>query len=518
MSSTMHHGMSKLERLMKTTMNSSAGASVQSFAPSPAMAIATSQLFGRLLDVKNKVEGYPPQEALDRLSRVLFPMAHSDDPVGDVPAGYTFFGQFVDHDLTLDVTSELGRHIDPAIVRNFRTPTLDLDCVYGSGPDGTPHLYSDDKSHKGFLLIGTERNARDLARTCEGVALIGDPRNDENGLVSQIHALFIRYANLMLRALTAPSPSPEVAASAADVAELAATTGSKFEIARALVRRHYQWLVLHDFLPRFVDPEVLASIVATYRAGHLPTPFTAATAPIPIEFAVAGYRFGHGTVQNKYAMKRGGPTFDLFGTTAGQGIPAFGWKSADQTMDCDLFFSVPGGGAPQMARPIGTNIAQALFALPFVTPMTGSGGVVIRPDEQKSLPHRNVFRDRFTFELPSGRQFADAIGKPFVPPNQTAAAQGITKTPLWYYILQEAEERHGGKLGWVGGTIVAGTLIRLLVVDEMSVWHRPQWKPKFGVAADDAFTLGHICRWVADNEPTIDFWDALRCPKAPSPA
>lgn len=514
MSSTMHHGMSKLEKLMAsvpapTAATTPAAAAARRAPPT----IATAQLFGRLVDTPNPVAGYAPQEALDRLSRLLHGMSDPTDPASDVPAGYTFFGQFVDHDLTFDVTSELGRRIDPAFVRNVRTPTLDLDCVYGAGPDGTPHLYSDDKTKKGHLLVGREDNPDDLARTCEGVALIGDPRNDENGLVSQIQVLFIRFANLMLHAVTAPAPSPEVLASAAEIAELRKMTGSNFEIARTLVRWHYQWLILHDFLPRFVDREVLDAVVAAFRAGGAPAPFTAGTAAIPIEFAAAAYRFGHATVQNSYVLRRGGAPFGLFPQAGVPGIPAFGPKAPALTVDLDMFFSVPGAAAPQMARPIGTKIAEPLFRLPFVSPMADPPGLVIRPQDQVSLPHRNVIRDRFTFELASGRQFAAAVGKPRVPPNAAAVHEGITKAPLWYYILQEAEERHHGRLGWVGGTIVAGTLIRLLVLDDMSVWHHPNWTPKFGVGADGGYSLGHLSAWVAANRSTIDFWDALRCPR-----
>jgi hypothetical protein len=182
-------------------------------------------------------------------------------------------------------------------------------------------------------------------------------------------------------------------------------------------------------------------------------------------------------------------------------------------MDIELFFDVPGAANPfQAARPIGLKIAQQLFELPFVP-----AGDVVLPDltipaaDNRSLAHRNTYRDRFTLLLPSGQGFARAIMRTPRPPNAQFNQARIDKVPLWYYILQEAQEAHAGKLGWVGGTIVAGTLIRLLVLDEMSVWHYPQWEPMFGQDGN-AYTLGHLLKWTRDNEQDVGFWADLRCP------
>ena len=63
------------------------------------------------------------------------------DPAGNnpnIPAGFTYLGQFVDHDITLDLTSLADKEKDPLGIENFRTPSLDLDCVYGLGPGRQP--------------------------------------------------------------------------------------------------------------------------------------------------------------------------------------------------------------------------------------------------------------------------------------------------------------------------------------------------------------------------------------------
>ncbi len=46
-----------------------------------------------------------------------------------MPAGFTYLGQFVDHDITLDLTSIGDKLEDPTGVENFRTPALDLDSI-----------------------------------------------------------------------------------------------------------------------------------------------------------------------------------------------------------------------------------------------------------------------------------------------------------------------------------------------------------------------------------------------------
>ena len=128
-----------------------------------------------------------------------------------IPAGFTYLGQFVDHDITLDLTSIGDKAADPDGIENFRTPALDLDAVYGLGPDGSRQLYARNpgaNAGKGpgpkFLIgktinvafggvTGDHRN--DLPRSPEGFALIGDHRNDENLVVAQTHLAFLKFHN-----------------------------------------------------------------------------------------------------------------------------------------------------------------------------------------------------------------------------------------------------------------------------------------------------------------------------------
>ena len=113
-------------------------------------------------------------------------------------AGMTFFGQFLDHDMTLDPTSSLERQVDPEMISNFRTPTLALDNVYGAGPGGSPHLYDQSTSGRGIKFLIEETGTpgkQDLPRNSQRTALIGDPRNDENLILSQLQLAFLKFHN-----------------------------------------------------------------------------------------------------------------------------------------------------------------------------------------------------------------------------------------------------------------------------------------------------------------------------------
>ncbi|PSB57136.1 peroxidase, partial [filamentous cyanobacterium CCP1] len=184
----------------------------------------------------------------------------SDGDNPDVPAGYTYLGQFIDHDITFDTTALQEILVDPLALRNFRTPMLDLDSLYGSGPDSQPYLYQ--LNDPDLFLIGTTNKEpglgdpsiatelpNDLPRVSSGLATIGDPRNDENLIVAQMHLAFLKFHNKLVAGLRDGSIQP-------------ITPGlSTFAAARELLVWHYQWVVLHDFLPRLIDKSQLEQVL-----------------------------------------------------------------------------------------------------------------------------------------------------------------------------------------------------------------------------------------------------------------
>lgn len=156
-----------------------------------------------------------------------------DDEESGIPALYTYFGQFIDHDLTFDPGGSFQKQKDPDALTDFRTPAFDLDNVYGRGPGDQPYMYeADGKSFAlGDPLSLGDAGARDLLRSPAGRALIGDPRNDENAIVSQLQGLMQRFHNRLVK------EHPKLA----------------FENIQQLLRFHYQYVVINDFLPRIVS-------------------------------------------------------------------------------------------------------------------------------------------------------------------------------------------------------------------------------------------------------------------------
>ncbi|MEN4478743.1 heme peroxidase family protein [Mycolicibacterium cosmeticum] len=387
-----------------------------------------------------------------------------------IPAGYTYFGQFIDHDITFDPTSSLQRQSDPDKLANFRTPRLDLDNVYGRGPDDQPYLYDTDlpstqaKFLIGAAIDGAPAPLHDLPRNTKGRALIGDPRNDENSIVSQLQLAFLHAHNTLV-----------------DRAQAHGITDA-FTAARTTLRWLYQWVVWHDFVARIVDPDVHATALkSTIEHGRtvwkrgLTDVYDWHSQPyMPVEFSAAAYRFGHSMVRSKYKTNfhRGASDADfvpIFDNSAGAGtdnLRGFRPVGLDNTIEWDWFLqmtsSVAGAGFPQRAHRIDTKLTNALAFL-FEGPVAAPNNV---------LASRNLLRG-IRLELPSGRDVATKLG--LTPIALDADEPGS----LWYYILKEAETSAAGEhLGPVGSIIVAAVFAGLLDGDPMSwINVHPAWTP-----------------------------------------
>ncbi len=477
--------------------------------------IVLPQAFGRL-GPRNKLSGndqngapFDDIKVQEAFTQILDNMRDDTDRESDVAAGMTFLGQFIDHDITLDAQSAIGTRIDPRSIRNVRTPALDLDCVYGDGNEASPHLYHPD--HHGFLLFGTSRNPHDLARNFHATALIGDPRNDENQIISQLQGAFVSMHNILMTALQ-EDESLVPAAFAGIRAEAIAGGHSPgemtFQAARRILRLHYQWIVLNDFLPAFVDAHVLSHLRDAFHDGEVPKPFSKASPIIPIEFSGAAYRFGHATVQNAYFLNNGVGSVDLFE----MGRDEFSARPVDLNLQFDRLFDLPGIPGFQTARPISRTLAGSIFDLPFINDPLTIGGNTLSLADSRKLPHRNIFRDRLTLELASGQQMAELTHTSAISAPQELQDHGITKTPLWYYCLHEAET-HGGKLGPVGGALVAGTLIRILTLDPESILcSTDDFQPwtALGAAPDGTFSMGHMLACVDAKRDEIAHREDLK--------
>ena len=223
----------------------------------PAGILTPEGRFGRILPFLDARQ--PTGQALCRpngRSRRPDGSGFGDDDSKHVPAGFTFLAQFLDHDLDFDPTSSLERQTDPNAITNFRTPALDLDNVYASGPMASPNIY--DQANADQLLV----NGTDLARNAQGKALIGDPRNDENMIVSQLELAFMKCHNAIVVGLYAGTFKDAFGAPATMNEDTTGGESTVFLAAQQLLRWHYQWMVIHEFLPLFCGNTVVDDILS----------------------------------------------------------------------------------------------------------------------------------------------------------------------------------------------------------------------------------------------------------------
>ncbi|MGW1781085.1 peroxidase family protein [Streptomyces sp. NPDC002143] len=456
-----------------------------------------------------------------------------------VPAGFTYLGQFVDHDLTLDATAV--RLEDEITVRQLlqgRSPALDLDSLYGLGPDhrfdrrfyeddglrlktGTTQGVPEDPSIVGQPLAGF-----DLPRTGSGSlrserrrALIPDPRNDENLIVAQIHTAFIRFHNRVI----------------ADLVGKGVSSAVLFESARETVVKHYQWMLRHDFLQRIVDPEIVDDVFSNGRRVFEPATGEQNLPTMPIEFSVAAYRLGHSMVRGAYnwnrIFDRGRGTLELlfrFSGTSGILSPPPADPTDPEAGDFErlptnwiadfrrLFAfqeAVPERADLQvpaaqfnLAKRIDTLLVNPLANLPLGS--FGGRGQEKPPEIELNLAFRNLTRASM-LRLATGQQMVEYfVGRKVDVEPLTAAdfsqgggaqlsaglAKAVAKNaPLWFYILREAEVKGGGKLTGVGGRIVAEVFHRAMEGSRHSIVRDPFWRPFLSPVAarnaDDVFDM-----------------------------
>jgi len=346
------------------------------------------------------------------------------------------------------------------------------------------------------LLFGRETSPLDLARNCKDTALIGDPRNDENIFVSQIQGIFICAHNILLNELIGKTPLGN------EVKEIAMSGTSDdvwtdqilppmtdFQIVRRFMRLHYQHIVVTDFLPQIVVPEIVDTCIGS-------DPFGESATLMPVEFSGAVYRFGHATAQESYSLDVGGPKQSIFQK---QG---FSRREPADNISMAAFF----GPNAQKARPVGTTVAKSLFELPFVAHgFTLSDGTQVTTTQAKKLPLRNILRDRFTLQIIDGQRLASQLNfEPLEVPAKLAEHH-IVKTPLWFYALEEAEES-GGKLDKVGGTVVASVIARLLKLDRASYFHIEDFVPHAAFA-----TMHDMTVFVESNRDDLPQRSELWC-------
>jgi hypothetical protein len=441
------------------------------------------------------------------------PKDGKDAEESGIPALYTYFGQFIDHDITFDPMSSLIKRNDPDALVDFRNPALDMDNVYGRGPNDQPYMYDGPKRFLlGDPIAGSNNDATDLPRNSQGRALIGDPRNDENGIVSQLQGLFLRFHNRLI----ADHPDAE------------------FAHIQQMMRFHYQYVVLNDFLPRIVHKEVLDDLRTN---GHFDQkklkffhwkndPF------MPVEFSVAAYRLGHSMVRPGYRLNDlDSSLLSIFPDHSKDGLTGFRKMGEGRAIDWGRFIDVDIRGYEgsekirkrrlQFAYRIDTSLVDPLRHLP---PSVVSDKPVV-------LASRNLLRG-WSMGLPSGQNVARAMQITPLADKDILIGQGVARPdkplknivhygkvfagncPLWTYVLAEAMHHQTPikipvtehkiiktpQLGPVGGRIVAEVLLGLMFGDTDSMLQiDPHWHPKTG----KHFALKDLVTYALGKGPSL---------------
>ena len=462
-------------------------------------------VFGRNTEARfgtmfKDLQPYTPDERL--LRDLAYAMTETRGPTDDIvpdgkdnvdmPSGYIYLGQFIDHDMTRDTTPLTDARQDPHALRNYDTPQFDLGSVYGAGPTGSPELYDADGKH--LLLRVNTNGLLDLPRDGMGTAYVGDPRNDENLIIAQMQMAFIMLHNRFLENQAA----------------------GNFVRAQQLTQWHFQWVIVHDFLPHVVGQALVDSLVVNtgstvrattrfYKPGNPYRPM------MPIEYSAGAYRWGHSGIRPEYEMHdfvRVGhnpavlPIFDSNPDPSNaRDLRGSRPLYADATIDWNYFFEIPGVQSPtdtNFARLIDTEVARPLLELPDSVVAHVSGAIL-------ALAERNLLRGN-RLGLPCGQDVAAAMRRelPLNPAPLTnteldpdgrfglANTAWGGKAPLWFYCLQEAAIiGKGKKLGPVAGRIVAEVILGLLQHDKLSYWNA---RSAFVPVGGPQFRMGHLLK------------------------
>lgn len=424
---------------------------------------------------------------------------------GTIPAGYTYLGQFVDHDLTMDSTKLLPLdEVAPADMLQGRSPRLDLDSLYGAGPASpeSAKFYEADGLH---LRTGTTiasdgvraKPRHDLPRVGKGgllasqKALIPDPRNDENLIVAQTHLAMINFHNKVLDKVPAGLPPAQ-----------------RFRRARRRVTLHYQWMLRHDYLPRICQKAVVDDVFKNGRKVVQPGAGPTDVPTMPLEFSVAAFRLGHSMIRADYNWNAifpgtfGSLDWMFFFSALGGNLGGEKRLLSSWIADWRRLYDFPAAGRPGLAAPGGLNRAMRIdtrLTNPLASlPPSTFDGTEAAPEMHRNLAFRNLARGNMV-RLATGQQMVAVLKRKGVNVTGLTRAQILNgkggarldhltpaeknavaaRTPLWFYILREAE-LNNGRLKGVGARIVAETFHRAMEGSTFSIVRDPAFRPILG--------------------------------------
>ena len=459
--------------------------------------------------------GLPPQHFFNRCFANLPPFLPSDadlsllantmlDPNARAPtqgskvtAGMTYFGQFVDHDLTFDESSQLGAAADLATLKNTRTSFFDLDNVYG--------VSNQYLNASGLFDIGRNVNGdEDLPRDTAGIAIIADPRNEENQIIGEFQLAFLKYHNRVFADVSIANPN--------------FTLQQKIDTSKQIVTNHYQWLVVNDFLASICG----RFFSRLFDANGVPiiSPEIQAMYPnMPIEFSGALYRMGHSMVRDAYYVNKNFDVFPIFSPTlpapliTNPDLRGFQPLPANFTIDWSMFFPMPFSKGFQVAERFDVFMNETLFNLPIIVADTAS------------LAERNLLRGK-TYNLPTGQDLARAFGIPeeeiltrtkgnmiiqtqdfpVITANDLNYLETVfgDSTPLFYYGLKDNHVNGNGEhLGSLSSKVIGETILCLMKNNPNSYFNNG-FRPiagQYGCVSSGVYTFAEFFTYALNLPP-----------------
>ena len=319
-----------------------------------------------------------------------------------------------------------------------------------------------------------------MPRAPDGKPDIPDPRNDLHTIISQLHLAFMRLHNRLAGDLAKSAPEK--------------TPQEIFDDTHRKVCWLYQWLVVNDFLRRLCDEQLMRRLWPRHNlvSPEFQSCLSSASHHMPLEFALAAFRFGHSMARPSYRLNGALPPRPIFRENGqvrwyadlrGHRKLLVRWS-----VQWDLFLGRDHPGQ-QYARRITPNIVPSLGRLPAFT-------IEEEPRHVVNLAERTLKAGNGL--LPSGQDVARIVlGRVF--PRLGIPSSGVLDPeraePLWYYVLREAELEGGGlRLGPVGSWIVASTISNALLADKSSFVHAKTWGPDLPVEGN-AFELIDLIRY-----------------------
>lgn len=460
-------------------------------------------LFRNLQEVKAEaslsLESSQTVADLIRLGDSMKESASSSAGFSVIPAAYTYLGQFIDHDITFasakrqddrpascdfedhQQVKTLPLGVVVANVKNQRQGILQLEVLYGDSKLKEGDLMTLGKVSEDnplFPKIRRDDEFNDVPRAPinsdpmhDREALIGDKRNDNNLILSQLHVAFLRAHNVLVK------------------------QGNSFAEAQKLLRQHYHWIVLKDFLPRIADQKIIDDVIARPLFSPSDKEFF-----IPLEFSVAAYRFGHSMVSQDYYYSTNlfGVSFDRLLPLSNLVIEKVKSSTLPESRVIQWERFVHGGklGRFNLASRISTQLVNPLFTLldesgkPLVCEarlavMDLLRGYMLRMPTGQAVAQELIARGRNHIEIME----PDDIKKVAKNANKGQSdvldqTEFASRTPLWYYILAEAmhfgtvaNKGGGHRLGPVGSALVAEVLIELVRRSPFPILSRPGANP-----------------------------------------